>query len=205
MRAIFQTALESVHLQFGAELEAFHGDSAAFERARPILETCLVTQYREPAARARIAAGSSRRGRAAGLGAWALAVRDGGAGTPISIVSARSRGSWSSPARRRDGRFFVGGLRDPLAATPRRSSQRGARPGIGREPVGAVPGLAPAVRGRPGRDLLRPPPAVTLAYDNGVLTASGAAPERWIWTASGSLRPLPASGVRIPGTPPRSS
>src|SRR5262245_43343959 len=48
VRVTFQTALESVHRQFGPELRAFRGDAVPFERARPILESCLVTQYQQP-------------------------------------------------------------------------------------------------------------------------------------------------------------
>ena len=34
LRTLFQDALESIHRQFGPELQAFQGDSAPFERTR---------------------------------------------------------------------------------------------------------------------------------------------------------------------------
>ena len=46
LRVLFQDALESVHRQLSAELKAFRGDAAPFERAHPILEGCLVSQLR---------------------------------------------------------------------------------------------------------------------------------------------------------------
>src|SRR5262245_10596626 len=46
LRTTFQDALESIHRQFGPELQAFQGDSAPFERTRSILEGCLVTHFR---------------------------------------------------------------------------------------------------------------------------------------------------------------
>ena len=46
LRVLFQDALESVHRQLSPELKAFRGDAAPFERARPILEGCLVSQLR---------------------------------------------------------------------------------------------------------------------------------------------------------------
>src|SRR6478736_7411439 len=46
VRVLFQDALESVHRQLSPELKAFRGDAAPFERARPILDGCLVSQLR---------------------------------------------------------------------------------------------------------------------------------------------------------------
>jgi OOP family OmpA-OmpF porin len=205
VRATFQGALESVHLQLGAELEAFTGDSSPFEAARPILETCLITQYRRPAR-----AGSYRGWAAAGAlllllaGLWAL-------------LAVRERRRWDASLDRlraepglvvlasgfRDGRFFVAGLRDPLARDPESLLAAGLPRGsvVSRwEPYQAL--HPPFVTAR-ARDLLRPPPDVHLAYDGGVLTASGPAPERWI-VDSGRLAPAIA-GVRrfeYGGVPP---
>ena len=46
VRVMFQDALESVHRQMAPELRAFRGDSAPFELVRPVLEGCLVAQFR---------------------------------------------------------------------------------------------------------------------------------------------------------------
>jgi outer membrane protein OmpA-like peptidoglycan-associated protein len=206
VRTLFQNALESVHLQLGPELEAFTGDSVGFERARPILEACLVTQYRQSER-----TGSYRRWIAAGLivalalGAWA-------------IIAVRDRRRWASyldrlraepglvvlASERRNGRFIVGGLRDPLARDPATLiAPTGLDPSSveGRwEPYQA---LHPPFVTERARDLLRPPATVSLAYMDGVLTASGTAPERWIVE---SERIAPAiGGVRrfeYTGTPP---
>jgi outer membrane protein OmpA-like peptidoglycan-associated protein len=206
VRALFQSALESVHLQFGAELEGFSGDSAGFERARAILETCLVTQFRSPERR-----GSYLRWAvvallvAVTLAAWGL-------------VTIRDRRRWSAyleqlraepgivvlANERRDGRFFVGGLRDPLARDPATLvASTGLDPRSIESRWEPYQGLHPPFVTARARDLLRPPATVTLAYDNGVLTASGVAPERWIVE---SERIAPAiAGVRrfeYTGTPP---
>src|SRR5262249_44230974 len=78
LRTVFQDALESIHRQFGPELQAFLGDSSPFERAQSILEGCLVTQFRPHAKRV-----SYRRWLVAAavvllaIGAWTfLAVRE---------------------------------------------------------------------------------------------------------------------------------
>jgi outer membrane protein OmpA-like peptidoglycan-associated protein len=206
VRTQFQNALESVHLQFGRELEAFTGDSAVFERARPILETCLVTEFRRPAR-----AGSYRRWVIAAsvvllaVGVWAgLAVRDQRRWTAYLERLRAEPGIVVLASDRRFGKFFVAGLRDPLARDP---ATLVASTGLGPESVESrwepYQSLYPDFVTARARDLLRPPASVTLAYDNGALTASGEAPERWIVD---SERIAPAiAGVRrfaYTGTPP---
>ena len=206
VRSIFQNALESVHLQLGPELEAFKGDSAGFERARPILETCLVTQYRGTERR-----GSYRRWVAVGVvlllavGVWAfLAARDRRRWTAYVDRLRAEPGVVVLASERRGGKFFVGGLRDPLARDPATLvASTGLDPGSIDSRWEPYQALHPPFVAARARDLLRPPTTVTLAYDNGVLTASGAAPERWILE---SERIAPAiAGVRrfeYTGTPP---
>jgi OOP family OmpA-OmpF porin len=82
---------------------------------------------------------------------------------------------------RRGGKFFVSGLRDSLATDPATLLA-----GVGLTPA-AVDGrwepyqsLEPRFVAERARDLLRPPPGVTLQYRDGVLTAAGSAPNRWI-------------------------
>jgi OOP family OmpA-OmpF porin len=197
LQTMFQEAVERIHRQFGQELEAYKGDAAPFEAARPILESCLVTEFRasetSPSYQ-RIAAAALLI--ALALGAWAF-------------VAWRDRQRWNGYVERlrgepgivvvstgqRDGKYFVAGLRDALAT----------------EPAALLPasGLAPsAIEGRwepyqslhppfvlaRARDLLRPPAAVTLEFADGVLTASGPASARWILD---SERLAPAvAGVR---------
>jgi outer membrane protein OmpA-like peptidoglycan-associated protein len=206
VRTLFQNALESIHLQFGPELEAFKGDSSPFDRARPILETCLITQYRQSER-----PGSYRRWVAAGV----LLLLVAGVWTFFSV---RDRRRWAAyldrlraepgivvlASDRRGGKYFVGGLRDPLARDPATLvASAGLDPASIDSRWEPYQGLHPPFVTARARDLLRPPSTVTLAYDNGVLTASGTAPERWIVE---SERIAPAiAGVRrfeYQGTPP---
>jgi OOP family OmpA-OmpF porin len=197
LRGMFEEAAEAVHRQLATELRSFTGDATPFARARPILEACLVTELR-PAPRRRsyspwvVVAGIL----VVATAAW-------------MIANARERQRWNAYVDRlrsepgivvlssgRDGgRFVVAGLRDPLAADPAglisSFGLRRDRVATRWEPYQA---LQPAFVTSRAAALLRPPPGVTLTYQDGLLTASGAAPARWI---AESERIAPAlAGVR---------
>src|SRR5262249_27059253 len=155
------------HRQFGPELQAFQGDSAPFERTRSILEGCLVTHFRPRPRRA-----SYRRWLvAAGVVVLAIGL--------WTILGIRERRRWNAYLERlqaepgivvlasgqRGGRFFVSGLRDPLARDPATlvasSGLRADSIDTHWEPYEALHATFVAAR---ARDLLRPPPGVTLSY-----------------------------------------
>ena len=96
-------------------------------------------------------------------------------------------------SERRDGKFLVSGLRDALAADPaslvEASSPLGPNAIQSRwEPYQA---LHPDFVIARATLLLRPPAGVSLTFNDGVLTASGSAPARWI---SETERLAPAIG-----------
>ncbi len=182
LRTALQEALERVHAYDGDALRSFDGDSAAFERLRPTLEDCLHAQYKaEPRRPPRLLWA------AVGVVAATLAI--------WASVTLRDRARWNGyldalraepgivvlGGERRGGQYLVRGLRDPLA----------------RDPASLVPAYdlpASRVRGtwqlyqaldpslvlERARQILGPPPGVSLAYAGGVLTASGDAPAPWI-------------------------
>ena len=183
VRTTFENALESIHRQFGPALQTYSGDSAAFEASRPILEACLLTQRRAANRR------PSYRGWALAaaallllLGIWTyLDVRERQRFDGYLTRLSAEPGIVVLSSDRRGGKFMVSGLRDPLANSP--------------DSLVATSGLAPdAIEGRwepyqamhppfvvaRASLLLRPPPGVALSFDDGLLTATGSAPERWI-------------------------
>jgi OOP family OmpA-OmpF porin len=197
LRRIFQEALEHIHRQLGEELEAFKGDASVFERARPVLETCLVSHFRTT---------DKRRGSRRWVIAAALVLVALGLWTFLTV---RERRLWNGYVQRlnaepgivvmasgrRSGKFFVTGLRDPLAVNPATLvAGSGLEAGSIDSRWEPYQALQPDFVTARARDLLRPPPGVTLSWRDGLLTASGAASERWI---SDSERLAPAiAGVR---------
>jgi OOP family OmpA-OmpF porin len=197
VRAMFETTLESVHRQFGPALQRFSGDAAVFGSARPLIEACLVSQRRRPQGRPRY----SRWAIAAALvvvalGAWLLLAR-------------RERQRWNAYLDRlraepglilltsgvRGGSYYVIGLRDPLARDPADLlAPADLKPDAAQSRWEPYQALHPPFVTTRARLLLRPPDGVTLTFDDGRLTARGAAPQRWI---DDSARIAPAiAGVR---------
>jgi OOP family OmpA-OmpF porin len=184
VRSAIENAAESIHRQFGATLQSLEGDPAVFAPARPILKACLLSQQRHPQQR------PSYRGWA--LGALVLLALAG----LWMYRDARTRQAWNAyldqlrsepgivvvSAERRGGRFLVSGLRDPLSRDPGQlltASSRLAPASIDSrwEPYQA---LNPAFVVARATLLLRPPPGVSLAFADGVLTATGSPSQRWV-------------------------
>lgn len=183
LQTMFQDAVERIHRQFGQELEAYRGDAAPFEAARPILESCLVTEFR--------AKGASRSYRRIAIAALLIVLAIG----TWAFFAWRERQRWNDYVERlraepgivvvstgqRDGRFFVGGLRDALANDPGSFlPASGLAPSSIESRWEPYQSLHPAFVLARARDLLRPPAGVTLDFADGVLTASGPASARWI-------------------------
>jgi OOP family OmpA-OmpF porin len=196
---VLQDALETIHLQFGAQLEAFAGDTSTFEGSRPALEACLQMQYRkgerQPSPRgARLLAvlavialvvwlgltyrTSQRRAR------YVEALR---AEPGLVVLSTTTSG----------GRLVVNGLRDPLARDP--GSLLGAGDLSPTDVVGhwaPYQALDPPLVLARARALLSPPAGVTLQLSaDGVLSAAGNPTVDWV--AETGRRVPYLAGVRV--------
>jgi OOP family OmpA-OmpF porin len=195
VRASFETALESVHRQFGSALQTFSGDSSCVRAgARCSKRAWSVNGAAKSNAR-RIGGDRSRdrRGRSWEFGSTPTCGRVKRWNAYLDRVAAEP-GIVVLASGKRDGAYFVTGLRDPLSRprrllSPRRTShlRRSGR----WEPYQALD--PPFVTARAAL-LLRPPPGVSLTYDQGLLTATGAAPQQWIDDSAGWRRRL--QGVR---------
>jgi len=196
LRHTLQRALETIHLQHAAALEAFDGDATAFENTRPVLQECLEAQYREPEA---------KRSRArwwwiAGIAAVALALTAWGVVrwqqsrrfAAYRAVLETHPGLVVVSSERDGGRFALRGLRDPLSVDP--ASLLG-QAGLSAADVNASWQLYQAMDPRlalpRARSVLQPPAGVRLEMRGGTLVAAGEAPGAWIRDAILLARTLP--------------
>jgi OOP family OmpA-OmpF porin len=198
LRGVFTDAIEKIHRESAIELEAFAGDATPFERSRPHLEACLKGERQKKAERAP----GARNRRAIRFLRGALAVLAVAIGI-WAVTAARRNRRWdaylarlgSEPGivvtaeGRRGGRYFVNGLRDPLAADPvamLAGSDLSARQiASDWKPYQA---LAPELIAKRARYVLEAPATVTLAAREGVLVAAGSASSRWIAEARARSR-----------------
>lgn len=194
LRPVFQDAVERIHHQHRQLLDAFHGDAAAFEICRPQLEPCLQVQY-----------GSSSPKKFPVL----LMVMAGLillAALYWAFVNFRSNQRWEAllsrlrsesgvvlvSAEKREGKYFITGLRDPLAADPdlivNEAALDPARIVSRWEPYQST--AMPFVLAR-AKSLLDPPETVRFSFENGVLRASGLAHSEWVGMSKRLVRFIP--------------
>jgi OOP family OmpA-OmpF porin len=198
LRGVLAEAIEAIHLEQAEELANFQGDASPFERSRHHLEACLKAQQRTraertPGARTRRARAFLRASLAivlVGIALW-------------SFFSIRRSRRWNDylerlgaqpgiavlDSGRRGGKFFVTGLRDPLAADPVALL---AGSGLTRANVQSdwkpYQALVPQFIAARAREVLEPPPTVTLHAAAGAVIATGSAPHRWIEEARARAR-----------------
>lgn len=196
-RRTLEDALETIHLQLGEQLEAFAGDTAAFDVVRPSLESCLASEFRAtervPRTRgARWLAGLV----VATVLVWAVLAWQTSRREARYVEGLRAEpGLVVLSTGHRGGRLVVSGLRDPLARDPETLL---ADTGLGLDDVALAwtpyQALEPTLVLARARAGLRPPQGVELTLTDGVLGATGSAPAAWVVEVR-RLAPLVA-GVR---------
>jgi outer membrane protein OmpA-like peptidoglycan-associated protein len=201
LRTVLAEALERIHREQERAFEEFSGDAAAFQRSRDALESCLKSQKHPAQEKAPRARGARRY-----LPLFvALAVVVGLAGFWIFSTVRRDRrfedyvrrltaqpGIVVTSSGRRGGRFFVAGLRDPLASDPAAllgpSKLDPDQVTSTWKPYRALDANLILAR---ARTFLTAPATVTLRLERGVLVASGTAPRRWIEDSRNLARAIP--------------
>lgn len=172
-------------MEHGDALASFRHDVGPFEKTRPILESLLRRECREPRRRARV---------------WLVALGLASVVLAGLFLGRREAAESRAEAQRRAyARAFaaepgfvvhavestaeghrIAGLRDPLARTP---SEVFRSHGLPAAQVRFVPfdSLDPRLARQRAARLLRPPPGVRLTLGpDGTLHASGTAPRSWI-------------------------
>jgi outer membrane protein OmpA-like peptidoglycan-associated protein len=199
LRAVFQETLERIHLQFGAALGEFSGDAKAFAAAAPLLEDCLEARYDAPAP------SEGTKGLkltpftgAVGIillallffGAWWL--RDKWRWDSFIERLRNEPGIVVTENGRRGGKYFLSGLRDPLARDPQAILRESKiDPGTIESHWESFQALTPAFVSARAKTLLEPPATVRLSVHDGVLEAEGFASHQWVLDTRRAARLLP--------------
>lgn len=207
LRQLLRRTLEAIHRDRGEALARFDGDPAGFESERPRLETCLQARYRDP---------ESKRRMSPPLAVLMLALA-GAVATWIHF-DLRDRHRWQdfitrleaqpgivvTAQGRRDGGYFVTGLRDPLVPNPRKLlAPSPLDPDRVQLRFTTFQSLDPSLVLARARRVLAPPPSIALTLRDGVLRAAGSADFAWLERtrllarALAGVRDLDTDGVAV--------
>jgi OOP family OmpA-OmpF porin len=191
-------AIEAIHRDYSTEITQFEGDPAPFAPTQRYLEDCLQKSER-----------TAEKKSGSGISPYLL--------VPLAIIllalgtwaffSLRSYWRWQNylsrleaepgivitETGRRGGKYFVAGLRDPLANDPARIlTTTNLAAGDVESRWEPYQGLDEKLVYQRAQAILNPPPSVTLKPPkDGVLVASGIAPQAWIEDARRLARLVP--------------
>ena len=198
LRPVFQETLEKIHLQFHSALMDYSGDASVFEPARPLLEGCLHTQLDQEKQ-----GGTAKR-----------------IPTPLIVIASiivlallvwgffalRNARRWDSYVQRvksepgivvtevgeKQGKYFIEGLRDPLARDPQAILQETEiNPSDVQSRWQPFQAMSPEFVLARARKLLDAPATVKLSLDSGVLAVEGFAELQWIMEMRRMIRFIP--------------
>ncbi len=183
LRLVFKDIIEKIHLRLYRELNNFQGESEPFDASKPYLESCLEARYQVPAKKnfnyAWVLIGLI----SLSLGIWGfLTIRDQQRWNSYVEQLNSQPGIVVTEAQKRNGKYFIAGMRDPLAIEPLSLLQKFH---IKEEAIKAnwepYLSLEPELSIERAEKLLQPPKTVSLKTNqNGVLSATGSAPRQWI-------------------------
>ena len=197
LRVTLQHAIEAIHLQQTADLERFSGDASIFDDARPVLQECLESRFREDDAPVSYRKWWMGAGLVAAVLAGWLGVRwvEQRRFDQYLATLDEQPGLVVVNARRQGGGFVVSGLRDPLAVDPSSLiAGTGLRPESVQSRWELYQALDPRLALRRARTILQPPDGVELAMRADTVVATGEASTAWVREASLLARTLP--GIR---------
>ncbi len=194
LRMILREVTERIHQEKTEELENFEGDAMPFESVRPLLEDTLLAQYEAKEKRTSpllyVFAGIL----ALVIGTWGfLWIRDRMNWNRYLGMLREEPGIVIVDSRKEDGKYFVSGFRDPLAANPREILKTtDLDPGKVVQSWEPFHSFSPRFILKRAKEILSPPPSVILKLDGNTLIASGFASQKWIDDAENLARVVPA-------------
>lgn len=194
LRLVFKDVIEKIHLRLYRELNNFQGESEPFDASKPYLESCLEARYQVPAKKNFNYAWALMGLITLGLGIWGFfTIREQQRWNSYVEQLNSQPGIVVTKAQKRNGKYFIAGMRDPLAIEPSALLQKFH---IKEEAIKAdwepYVSLEPELSIERAEKLLQPPKTVSLKTDqNGVLYATGSTPRQWILETRKIWRFLP--------------
>jgi outer membrane protein OmpA-like peptidoglycan-associated protein len=183
LRLVFQEAIEKIHLKLGREIDDFQGETDPFAASQPYLKPCLEARYKTPPKKNYTYAWGLVGTAAIALGIW-------------SFFTIREQFRWSAyldklnqepgiiviKAERKNGKYFLTGMRDPLAEDPLGLvEEANLNPKNINSKWESYLSLEPEFIVKRAEELLQPPKTVSLQVEKkGILKATGTAPTQWI-------------------------
>jgi outer membrane protein OmpA-like peptidoglycan-associated protein len=186
LRLVFQEAIEKIHLKLNKEFAEFEGETEPFQASKPYLEGCLEVQYKSSRKQNYTYAWTFLGIIAIACGIWSFfTIRDQLRWDAYLDKLNSQPGIVVTKASSRHGKYFLSGMRDPLAVDPKALMQQANIP-----PKKVISNWEPYISLQPqftakrAAELLQSPETVSLNVDeNGILHATGSAPRQWILSA----------------------
>jgi OOP family OmpA-OmpF porin len=189
LRLFFQNSLIQIHQKYHNKFDAFEGDTELFLDSQAELKSCLQAQYEsEPLTEAKSSKSFPMLWMILGavtiaIATWAgLTIRDNLRWSAFLYKLNAEQGIVITKAEKHWGKYFISGLRDPLAVDPNKIVKS-----VKLNPENVVSQWKPYVSLEPAlltarvKKMLKPPKTVSLKVDeNGILYAKGSASQQWI-------------------------
>jgi outer membrane protein OmpA-like peptidoglycan-associated protein len=194
LRLGLQAAIEKIHLKLSREMKDFAGDAEPFQVCQPYLESCLVSQYESASKKSYKYAWTFLGIMAIACGIWSFfAVREQLRWRAYLQELNSQPGIVVTDTKQQFGKYFISGLRDPLASDPHTLLQQTKlNPRKIVSHWQSYLSLEPQLWIKRVNKLLQPPPTASLKIDhNGVLYAVGSAPRQWILATRKSWSVIP--------------
>lgn len=182
LRSTFAETLETIHLEQGRAIENFEGDTLVFEESRHHLEACLQAQYMAEKRKLSPFLWLVFGGLLIALGVSVFfPVRNHLRWKEYLEQLNTTEGIVVTATEKRDGKYHIYGLLDPLAGDPQAFVQE-----TGLDPDKVVyrwepyQALHPAFILQRSKQILNPPKTVSLKLEGDTLVAEGRADHQWI-------------------------
>ncbi len=183
LRLVFQDTIEKIHLRFDNELFNFEGETEPFNLSQPYLEDCLKVSYQIPKKTNYTYAYTLIGLIVFGLCIWAsFTIREQQQWNNFLQQLSSQPGITITKVQKENGKYLITGMRDPLAIDINSILQENK---INPEKISSkfepYLSLQPEFITKRAETLLQPPKTVSLKVESdGILYATGSAPEKWI-------------------------